>query len=188
MQQGAPGAFSGALKVWTIMQSLIHIIERVIAGIGRGGTLFLPLLMVTILINVFSRYALGRGSIQLEELQWHLNAVAVMSCLAWAYQKDAHVRVDAFHAKMSKTKKAIVELFGVIFLLLPFLWFVADSAWTIFGYSWKLKEGSPMPSGLPARYIIKFVMAAGLSLLFLQGIAVLMKSLLFLFGPKAIKE
>ncbi|MCA0043932.1 TRAP transporter small permease subunit [Celeribacter litoreus] len=170
------------------MQPIITLIERFIAGIGKVGSLFLPLLMLTILVNVFSRYVLGRGSIQLEELQWHLNAVAVMSCLAWAYQKNAHVRVDAFHAKMSETQKAIVELFGVIFLLFPFVWFVADSAWTIFGYSWKLKEGSPMPSGLPARYLIKFVMAAGLSLLFLQGIAVLLKSALFLFGPKTIKE
>lgn len=170
------------------MHSLVTLIERVIAGIGRAGSLFLPLLMVTILVNVFSRYVLGIGSIELEELQWHLNAVAVMSCLAWAYQSDAHVRVDALHTKMTPVQKAVVEILGVLFLLLPFLWFVTDSAWTIFGYSWKLKEGSPMPSGLPARYIIKFVMAAGLSLLFLQGVAILLKSLLFLFGRQSAKD
>jgi TRAP-type mannitol/chloroaromatic compound transport system permease small subunit len=170
------------------MYPIITITERIIAQIGRAGSLFLPLLMITIIVNVFSRYALGIGSIELEELQWHLNAIAVMSCLAWAYQKDAHVRVDAFHTKMSPTARAIVEVLGVVFLLLPFLWFVTESAWTIFGYSWKLKEGSPMPSGLPARYIIKFVMAAGLSLLFIQAVAILLKSLVFLFGPKTMKD
>ncbi|WP_434287523.1 TRAP transporter small permease subunit [Celeribacter sp. SCSIO 80788] len=170
------------------MTALISLTERFIAGIGRIGSLVLPLLMLTILVNVFSRYALGLGFIQLEELQWHLNAIAVMSCLAWAYQKDVHVRVDAFHAKMSPTARAIVEVLGVVFLLLPFLWYVTGSAWTIFKYSWSLKEGSPMPSGLPARYLIKGVMAAGLSLLFLQAVAILLKSLLFLFGPKTWRE
>ena len=34
-----------------------------------------------------------------------------------------------------------------------------------------------MPSGLPARYIIKGVMAAGVSLLVVQGVGVLLKSL-----------
>nr|WP_321509775.1 TRAP transporter small permease subunit [uncultured Celeribacter sp.] len=170
------------------MRALLSVTERFIAGVGKIGSLFLPLLMITIIVNVFSRYVLGIGMIELEELQWHLNAVAVMSCLAWAYQQDAHVRVDAFHAKMSPSQRAIVEVLGVVFLLLPFLWFVTSSAWTIFGYSWRLKEGSPMPSGLPARYIIKFVMAAGLSLLFLQGVAILLKSLLFLFGVKRYRE
>ena len=170
------------------MHSLITLVERFIAGIGRAGSLFLPLLMLTILVNVFMRYVLGIGSIELEELQWHLNAIAVMSCLAWAYQTDAHVRVDAFHTRMSRSGKAIVEVLGILLLLFPFLWNVTASAWTIFEYSWKLKEGSPMPSGLPARYIIKFVMAAGLGLLFLQGVAILLKSLLFLFGPKTSAE
>lgn len=169
------------------MPILITLLERVVRVVGQTGALFLPLLMITILINVIARYVFGIGSIEIEELQWHLNAVAVMSCLAWAYQRDAHVRVDALHARMSPRKKAIVELLGVLFLLLPFLWFVTGSAWQIFEYSWKLKEGSPMPSGLPARYLIKFVMAAGLSLLFVQGIATALKSILTLLQPLARK-
>ncbi len=156
--------------------------------IGKAGSLFLPLLMIVIIFNVTLRYVFGIGSIELEELQWHLNAIAVMSCLAWTYQRDGHVRVDAFHARMSRRGRAGGELCGVLFLLLPFLWFVTASAWTIFGYSWKLGEGSPMPSGLPARYIIKFVMAAGLSLLFLQGIAAALKSLIVLTTPQTRQE
>ena len=170
------------------MKKLVVLIERFVTMIGKAGSLFLPLLMIVIIFNVTLRYVFGIGSIELEELQWHLNAIAVMSCLAWTYQRDGHVRVDAFHARMSRRGRAVVELCGVLFLLLPFLWFVTASAWTIFGYSWKLGEGSPMPSGLPARYIIKFVMAAGLSLLFLQGIAAALKSLIVLTTPQTRQE
>ncbi|MFZ5965158.1 TRAP transporter small permease subunit [Thalassococcus sp. BH17M4-6] len=165
------------------MQAIETIINRVVQTVGTLGALFLPLLMLTILLNVTLRYAFAIGSIELEELQWHLNAIVVMSCLAWAYQKDRHVRVDVLHNRMSPRARAVVEMLGVIFLLLPFLWFVGRSAWTIFGYSWALKEGSPMPSGLPARYIIKFVMAAGLTLLGLQALSILLASIRIVIRP-----
>ncbi|MDW3182753.1 TRAP transporter small permease subunit [Roseobacter sp.] len=167
------------------MEIIETIINRVVRAVGTIGALFLPLLVLTILVNVALRYAFNIGSIELEELQWHLNAIVVMSCLAWAYQKDRHVRVDIFHNRMSPRSRALVELFGVLFLLLPFLWMVGRSAWSIFGYSWALKEGSPMPSGLPARYIIKFVMAAGLTLLGLQAIAILLTSIRTVMRPAA---
>lgn len=166
------------------MNRISQLIEAITVVVGRAAALLLPLLMLCILLNVTLRYVFQIGLIELEELQWHINAVVVMCCLAWAYQRDVHVRVDAFHAKMHPRTKALVELFGVVFLLFPFLWLVASSAWVIFGYSWQLKEGSPMPSGLPARYVVKFVMAAGLSLLLLQGVAIALRSLLSLMNTQ----
>lgn len=159
------------------MLTVASWIDRIAAGVGKIGSLVLPLLVLTICINVFLRYVFSIGMIQLEELQWHLNALVVMSCMAWAYQTDDHVRVDAFHARFSPRTKAWVELLGVLFLFLPFTYLVSKNAWTIFSYSWALKESSPMPSGLPARYVIKFVMAAGFTLLTLQGLAIGLKSL-----------
>lgn len=167
------------------METIETLLNRGVRAVGTAGALVLPLLMLTILLNVALRYMFNIGSIELEELQWHLNAIVVMSCLAWAYQKDRHVRVDIFHNRMSPRARALVEICGILFLLLPFLWMVGRSAWTIFGYSWALKEGSPMPSGLPARYIIKFVMAAGLTLLGLQAIAILLASVRTVLRPDA---
>ncbi|WP_172332165.1 TRAP transporter small permease subunit [Mangrovicoccus sp. HB161399] len=158
------------------MSLLIRLIDRLSALAGMAGSLVLPLLILTILANVVLRYVFDIGMIELEELQWHLNAIAVMLSLAWAYQEGDHVRVDMFHAKMRPRARAVVEILGILFLFWPFTALVAWNAWTIFGYSWDLKEGSPMPSGLPARYVIKGVMALGLSLLALQGLAVLLRA------------
>ncbi|MER5173486.1 TRAP transporter small permease subunit [Thioclava kandeliae] len=162
---------------------MIQFIDRFCATIGKIGAFFLPLLIVTILVNVTLRYVFSIGMIELEELQWHLNAVAVLLTLAWAYQCEDHVRVDMFHARMSPRRQALVEVLGLIFLFFPFIGLVAWNAWTIFSYSWALKEGSPMPSGLPARYIIKGIMGFGLSLLLLQGIGLFLKAATRLFGP-----
>lgn len=159
------------------MSPLIRLIDGLAAITGKAGALVLPLLMLTILINVFLRYVLDIGMIELEELQWHLNAITVMTSLAWAYQKGDHVRVDVFHSRFSPRTQAVIEVLGVLFLFLPFTALISWHSWTIFSYSWALKEGSPMPSGLPARYIIKFVMAFGLSLLAVQGLSILLQSL-----------
>jgi TRAP-type mannitol/chloroaromatic compound transport system permease small subunit len=168
-----------------MLHPLPRLINRLSATVGMVGSYVLPLLMAAILVNVTLRYVFNIGMIELEELQWHLNAVTVMCCLAWAYQTGDHVRVDALHARMRPRTQALVEVLGVIFLFLPFVGLVAWHAWTIFSFSWALKEGSPMPSGLPARYIIKGIMAAGFTLLGLQGIAILLTSLERLIRPAA---
>ena len=164
------------------MTRMLDKIDRLVEAVGKLGALALPLLAITILVNVMLRYAFNIGMIELEELQWHFNAIAVMTAIAWAYQTDDHVRVDAIYAGLSEKRRALVEICGVVFLLLPFAGLVAWNAWAIFSYSWQLREGSPMPSGLPARYIIKGVMLLGFVLLFLQGISIALRALLVLAG------
>ncbi|MBR9884272.1 MAG: TRAP transporter small permease subunit [Oceanospirillales bacterium] len=161
-----------------MMMNVVQLIERVTVAVGKIGSLFLPLLILTILLNVFLRYVFDMGLIELEELQWHLNAIAVLCCLAYTYQADEHVRVDLLHNRLSPMGRSVLEICGILFLFLPFTLLVSWHAWNIASYSWSLREGSPMPSGLPARYLIKGIMALGLSLLVLQGLAILMRSVI----------
>lgn len=156
--------------------AFVRAAERFAAVVGRVGSLVLLALIATILVNIVLRYVFNLGLIELEELQWHLNAVVVMTALAATYGEDAHVRVDLFHDGFSQRGKAWVELLGTLFLFLPFVLTLTWHAWQMTAYSWRLGEGSPMPSGLPARYLIKFVMFAGFALFSLQGIAVLVRS------------
>jgi TRAP-type mannitol/chloroaromatic compound transport system permease small subunit len=159
------------------VQKLAGFIESLTVLVGKTGALILPLLAVTILVNVILRYVFNIGLIELEELQWHLNAVVVMCCLAYTMKADEHVRVDVVYSRLRPRRKDWVNLFGLLFLFLPFTALVTWGAWDLASYSWELKEGSPMPSGLPARYVIKGIMAAGLTLLMLQGIAQLLNIL-----------
>ena len=46
--------------------------------------------------------------------------------------------------------------------------------------AWYIGEGSPDPGGLPARYLIKFAVPFGLSLLLLQAISLTLSSLITL--------
>lgn len=167
-----------------LMLTFIRIVERISVAVGRTASLLLLVLIATIFLNIILRYGFNLGMIELEEFQWHLNAVVAMACMACTYRDDGHVRVDILHASLSFRKKAWIELLGTLFLFLPFVVLVSSHSWSMFAYSWKLGEGSPMPSGLPARYIIKFIMFAGFVLFGLQGVAIALRSILVLMTDR----
>ena len=167
-----------------ILDRLARSIEWATEGAGLVGAFVLPALMLVVVGNVVARYGFGLGLVELEELQWHLNAITVMLCLAYAYKHDSHVRVDIFRDGWSDRRKAGVELAGIFLLLLPFTVGIAWFAWGSFTYSWGIGEGSPMPSGLPARYLVKLLLFLGFFLLILQALASAIRALRVLIGPE----
>lgn len=150
---------------------LTRSIEAIVELIGKLGALVLPVLILTVALNVTLRYGFRMGVIELEELQWHLNAIVVMLCMAYALKHDAHVRVDIFSHRMSERGRALVDLLGVVFLLLPFCIGIIWYGWQSFAFSWRIGEGSPMPSGLPMRYLVRLLMIIGFALLAAQAVA-----------------
>ena len=163
---------------------LARSIEAVIEPVGKLGALVLPVLILTVALNVTLRYGFRMGVIELEELQWHLNAVVVMLCMAYALKHDAHVRVDIFSHHMSSRARALVDLLGVLFLLLPFCIGIIWYGWQSFTFSWRIGEGSPMPSGLPMRYLVRLLMVVGFALLAAQAVALAARCLSTLIDPR----
>ncbi len=164
------------------LASFAHAIDRCTIAVGRAAAWLYPVLVVVLLVNVVSRYGFGVGSIELEELQWHLYAAAFLFGLAYTYAADEHVRVDIFAERLRPRTRLWIELLGALLLLAPFAGIATYHAWDFFWQSFELGERSPMPSGLPARWIIKGVLFAALALLSLQALSVAARSAAALFG------
>ncbi|MEM7469495.1 MAG: TRAP transporter small permease subunit, partial [Pseudomonadota bacterium] len=79
------------------------------------------LLVAIIVLNVILRYAFGEGRVEFEEIQWHLYSIGFLFGLSYAYVDDAHIRVDVVHSKLDIRTQAWLELYGTLFLLLPFI-------------------------------------------------------------------
>lgn len=156
--------------------------DRLSRRVGRAAAWLYPVLVVVLIVNVVLRYGVGRGFIELEELQWHLFAAAFLLGFAYTYAEDEHVRVDLLHARLSEKQRAAVELLGCMLLLLPFTLIVGSWAFDFFLVSWNLGERSPMPSGLPARYVIKAILFVSIALLGFQTLGRAARSLLVLRG------
>jgi len=170
--------------VSSVLLGFARRVDRLSTTVGESVAWLYPVLVAVLIVNVVLRYGFGIGSIELEELQWHLFAAAFLLGLAYTQAADEHVRVDIIHERLSPRARAWVELLGTLILLLPFAAITAYHAWGFFWQSWLLGERSPMPSGLPGRYVIKGVLFVALSLLALQAAAVAARSAAFLGGAR----
>lgn len=106
----------------------------------------------------------------------YLHALVFMGGAAYALLMDEHVRVDIFYREMSARKKAWVNLLGTLFFLLPVCGFLV---WISFSYverAWGLREASSEAGGLPFVYLLKSYIPLMGTLLFLQGLSLIIKS------------
>jgi TRAP-type mannitol/chloroaromatic compound transport system permease small subunit len=130
--------------------------------------------------DVIRRWLFNDTEAWIMELEWHLFALVFLFGAGYTLKHDKHVRVDLFYASFSERDKAWVNLLGTLFFLLPWCVLIVIVSWGYGMESWSVKEGSPDPGGLPARYMIKFAIPIGISLLLLQGLAECAKAVLVL--------
>src|SRR5579864_2500582 len=95
-------------------------IDRVTAAVGRAAVWCCLYAVLAEFAVVLMRYALGVGSIKLQESVLYAHAGLFMLAAAWTLQVDGHVRVDIFYAQARPRTRALVDLFGALFFLLPF--------------------------------------------------------------------
>ncbi len=145
-------------------------IESFIDWSGRTVSwLSLFLVLVTFIVVVL-RYVFDIGSIAMQETTTYLHASVFLIGMAYTLQQDAHVRVDIFYAGFSKEKKAWVDLFGALFLLLPFILFITWISWQYIVDSWRVLESSREAGGLPGVFLLKSLILAMTLLLSLQAL------------------
>ncbi len=128
--------------------------------------------------DVFMRYFFASSKAWILELEWHLFALIFLLGASYALKEDKHVRVDVFYTNFSVKKKAIVNIMGTIFLLLPWCAVIIWKSSVYASSSFEVLEGSPQPGGLPARYLIKGAIAFAFLMLMLQGISLILKSII----------
>ena len=141
------------------------ILDAFIRAIGHIVMWSNIILIVVIILQVVLRYGFGRGLVVLEELQWHLYAIGIMFGASYAQILDNHIRVDIIHARLSDKWKLRWDLFGIVFLLLPFIIVIFHQSLEFVGESFRLSERSDAPLGLPWRWAIKAVIPISFALL-----------------------
>lgn len=168
-----------------LAQKLDHISRT--AGL-LAGWLIVPLVLV-ILFDVVTRkldvtrlwfseigveYGFSISTI-LQDSQWHIHGVILLFSFGLGYLMNAHVRVDIFREMLPRRKQAWLELFGLIFLALPFVILMINFAWDQFYVSLGQNEGSESMTGIPKRFIIKSFMVMGFVLVLFAVVATIIR-------------
>ena len=159
------------------MRRLADLIDLVTRLIGKAAIWLVLIVVFLQFFVVIFRYVFGVNSIEAQELITILHGLIFMMAAAYVLQIDKHVRVDVFYASLSMRGKAIVNMFGATFLLLPMALIIWTYSWPYVGESWLIFEGSPDASGLRVRYLQKSAILVFALLMGLQGISIILRRL-----------
>ncbi|HHJ17258.1 MAG TPA: TRAP transporter small permease subunit [Gammaproteobacteria bacterium] len=167
------------------LASISARLDRIAERVGNTSAwLALALVLVTFAVVVL-RYALQLGWIAMQESILYLHASLFLLGAAYTLKHDAHVRVDIFYRGFSARGKAMVDLLGTLFLLLPVCSFLLWISWDYMATAWALREGSRETGGLPYVYLLKTLIPLAAMLLILQGISQALASLATLMTAQA---
>lgn len=129
--------------------------------------------------NALVRYMFDSSSNGLLEIQWYLFAACVMLGAAQVLRVNEHVRVDIFYARLTGHGKVYVDLFGLVFFLMPVMVAMVWFAWPLFVRMLFSGEMSNNAGGL-VRWPAMLTLPLGFALVLLQGISEVIKRVAWL--------
>ena len=166
------------------MNALLKLSRRIDALTERVGQAALWLVLVVVLVsalNAVMRYTIDYSSNAFLEIQWYLFGLIFLSCGGYTFLRNEHVRIDLVSGHFSKRGQTWIDIFGIVFFLMPIAVAIMLLSWPVFIHAIESSEMSNSAGGLivwPARLMIP----AGFFLLIVQAISELIKRVGFLQG------
>ncbi len=160
---------------------LSRLIDGMTERVGKAATWLVLLVVLISAGNALMRYTINYSSNSLLEIQWYLFGMIFLCCAGYTLLRNEHVRIDLVSAKFSKRGQTWIDIFGIIFFLMPMAFAIMILSWPVFIHALQSSEMSNSSGGLivwPARLMIP----AGFLLLILQGCSELIKRIGFLQG------
>lgn len=132
-------------------------------------------------VNATVRYLVSYSSNGWLEIQWYMFGGVVLLGAAQTLRHNEHVRVDLLYASVSHRGRLWIDVFGFVVFLLPAMGYMLFLTGPFFFDSFRLGEVSMNAGGL-ILWPAKALLPIGFALLFLQGLAELVKRVAALSG------
>lgn len=150
--------------------------------IGRTFSWLALGIVVVCFTVVVQRYVFSVSYLWMQDLYIWLNGAMFTAVAGFALLRDDHVRVDIFYRPARLRTRALADLIGVVLFLLPFTWVVYSYSMPFVARAWSYREASANVGGMPGLFILKSFIIAFAALIALQGIAMMIRSILVLSG------
>ena len=129
--------------------------------------------------NAVVRYLASYSSNAFLEIQWYLFAACVMLGAAQVLRVNEHVRVDVFYGRFGGKGKVYIDLFGLVFFLVPVMATMLYFSLPLFLRMYASNEMSNNAGGL-VRWPAMLMLPLGFTLVLLQGVAEIIKRVAWL--------
>ena len=163
------------------MKNIANLFDSINRYTGYLCAFLVVLMTVNVFIVVFLRYLFGISFIWLQETYVWMHAYIFMAGAGFTYLNDAHVRIDIIYRSSSKVYKAIVDLVGNIFLLIPFLYIIWSYSFPFVYKSFQINEVSREAGGLPMLFLLKAAILIFAFLIFIQALSKLINNFIIIY-------
>ena len=166
------------------VNSLLKLSSLIDGLTERIGKTIIWLVLVVTLIgagNAVMRYTINYSSNAFLEIQWYLFSAIFLFGAGYTLKRNEHVRIDLIAGRLSRRGQAWIDIFGIIFFLLPMAIAVMYLSWPIFLLALHNNEQSSNAGGL-AVWPVRLLVPIGFFLLVIQGLSELIKRIGFLQG------
>lgn len=168
----------------TAVQALLKLsrgIDAFSEWIGRN--LMWLVLTVTLIsaTNAIVRKAFDRSSNAFLEIQWYLFAAIFLLAAGYTLLRQEHVKIDVILHRFSKRTQIMVEIFGLLAFLFPFVYAVIHEVMPLVIKAYQSGEMSENAGGL-IRWPVYALLPLGMTFLGLQGVSEIIKRVAFLQG------
>ena len=136
------------------MKNFSKIFDNINKYAGYLCAFLVVLMTVNVFTVVFLRYLFGINFIWLQETYVWMHAYIFMAGAGFTYLNDAHVRIDIIYRSSSKIYRAIVDLVGNIFFLIPFLYIIWSYSFPFVYKSVQINEVSREAGGLTMLFLL----------------------------------
>ncbi len=158
------------------MGAVQRFFENLSEYVGIGAAfLILPLLFV-VTYEVIARYGFNAPTVWAFEATTLLYGVHFVLSFAYTHKHDGHVAIDVIEAMLPTKVRVWIRLFANLALFLPTTGLISIWAVIYSSDSWRNWELAST-SWAPPLYPFKTLMAVGFTLLFLQGVAKLIRDI-----------
>jgi len=166
------------------MSALLLLSRLIDEATRRFGQLAEWLVLAAVLVsagNAVVRYLFSDSSNARLEVQWYLFSAIFLLGAAHTFRMNEHVRVDVIYGNLPERTRLWVDIFGIVFFLLPAMTVLAWMSWPLFLGQFLSGEGSSNAGGL-LRWPVWALMPLGFALVALQGVSELIKRVGALMG------
>ncbi len=153
---------------------MFQSLQKYLGNITAALMLFM---MLNVFIDVILRYFFNTSSIAMQEMEWHLFSVMFLLGISYALNDESHVRVDFIYDNLSHKKKALINILGTIFMLIPFSMLIVYGSYEFVYDAYLYDEISGDPGGLTHRWIIKFMIPFSFAILIISSIGYIIKNI-----------
>lgn len=158
-----------------------RLIDFLNVRIGKITAWAILVAVIVSAVNAIIRKVFGTSSNAWLELQWYLFGAVFMLCASWTLKANEHIRIDIVSGKLSKRTRDLIDIFGHIFFLLPFVAVMIYLSFPFFIRSFESGEVSTNAGGL-AIWPAKGVILLGFLMLAFQWLSELIKRIAIMRG------